>query len=371
MPVRRMRVAFVAPLHFGADSYVGGGERYPLNVARGVAAANPSVHVELIAMGAKPFVRSLQPRLHLRVLPVTLEGGVGFDHVSSAIVEALEPADIVHVHQAFTRPSQLAILTAKLLGKPVVVTDHGGRTNHVDESTDYLRIVDSCVFQSRFAADQLSESIDRRLIIPGGVDDRFFCPPRRAIVRKHVLFVGRLLPHKGVDRMLCALPKDVPCIIAGRPYDLDYVRYLRALAVTRTVTFLEDADDLLLRYLYRGAWATIMPSVHQDAWGRVYEAPELMGLTALESMACATPTIVSSAAALPEFVRDGETGFVFEDLDELFRHIDGFASGHTDAAHLGANARTLVEREYSLATVGERLSAVYADILRAQDSCGS
>jgi glycosyltransferase involved in cell wall biosynthesis len=37
---------------------------------------------------------------------------------------------------------------------------------------------------------------------------------------------------------------------------------------------------------------------------------ELLGLAALESMACGTAAIVSRVAALPEIVEDGVTGFI-------------------------------------------------------------
>jgi glycosyltransferase involved in cell wall biosynthesis len=364
------RVAFVAPLHFGSHAYVGGGERYPLNLARGIVAADPGVHVHLIAVGERPHVVSLQPRLHVHVLPMTLAGVNDFDHASSSLGDVLEDVDIVHVHQAFTRPSQLAILVGKLLGKPIVVTDHGALTNRVQDTVPYLELVDLFVFQSRFAARQITAG-SRRAVIPGGVDSRFFRPPRDAVEREFVLFVGRLLPHKGIDRLLCALPREVPCVVAGRAYDDGYARYVRAIAAGRDVTFVEDADDFTLRDLYRRAWATVLPSVHRDAWGSVYRAPELMGLTALESMSCGTPAIVSSTAALPEFVHDGSTGFVFEGLAELAERALALSKGDLDSDELGRNARASVESDYSLDVVGERLWRAYLDVWQRETSCAS
>jgi glycosyltransferase involved in cell wall biosynthesis len=176
--------------------------------------------------------------------------------------------------------------------------------------------------------------------------------------------VGRLLAHKGIDRLICALPPDLPCVLAGRAYDPAYAEYLRALASGRDITFIEDADDLAVRDLYQRAWATVLPSVHLDAWGRIYEAPELMGFSALESMACGTPTLVSPTAALPEFVRQGKTGFVCNGLGELAERCTAFAGGGLDADALGANARTLIEAEYSIEVAGRKLSIAYDELLQ-------
>lgn len=368
-PAVRRRIAFVTPLHFGADSYVGGGERYPLNLARGVVAADPGVHVDLIAIGDPQRV-SIQPRLDLHVLPISAPGDSFLDHVSSAVADALEDVDLVHIHQGFTRSSQVAILVAKFLGKPVALTDHGAGSRAAEQAVRYLQLFDLLVFQSRFAAGCIKGG-RRRVTIPGGVDDRFFRPTERPVAREFMMFVGRLLAHKGIDRLICALPRDLPCVVAGRAYDPSYAAYLHALAAGRDVRFVEDADDLELRELYRRAWATVLPSVHRDAWCGVYLAPELMGFSALESMACGTPTLVSPAAALPEFVRDGETGFVCEGLADFAERSVALASGDLDADALGRNARALVETAYSVEIAGERLMAAYNELWQAESGCGS
>lgn len=358
-PARSTRIALVTPMHFGAHAYVGGGERYPLNLARGLLAADPQVHVDLIGVGTPSRVFSPQPRLVVHVLPVAAQGSDPLDHVASGIGEVLEDADFVHVHQAFTRASQIAILVAKFLGKPLAVTDHGAITNQIERAVGYLDLVDLFIFQSEFAAAQVTGG-RARVTIPGGVDDHFFRPAPQPVEREFVLFAGRLLPHKGIDRMLSALPADLPCVVVGRPYDPAYARYLKALAARRDVKFIYDADDLVLRDLYRHAWAAVLPSVHRDAWGGVYQSPELMGFTPLESMACGTPAIVSTAAALPEFVRDGETGFVFGGLAELAGRLEELSSGETSADELGGRARAVIEAEYSLTVVGERIRRAYA-----------
>jgi glycosyltransferase involved in cell wall biosynthesis len=135
------------------------------------------------------------------------------------------------------------------------------------------------------------------------------------------------------------------------------------------VKFVYDADDITLRDLYRRAWATVLPSVHRDAWGNVNRAPELMGLTPLESMSCGTPAIVSTAGALPEFVRSESTGFVFSDLTELREQLLGLADGAVDADEMGRAARSVVDTRYSLEVVGRRLWDAYLEVLEGRGNC--
>ena len=74
-----------------------------------------------------------------------------------------------------------------------------------------------------------------------------------------------------------------------------------------------------------------------------------MGFTLLESMACGTPAICSRVGAMPEYVNDGETGFVFDTDDEL----DGAAAaavgkpraGGADGSTGAARDRTGVRPE--------------------------
>jgi glycosyltransferase involved in cell wall biosynthesis len=109
---------------------------------------------------------------------------------------------------------------------------------------------------------------------------------------------------------------------------------------------------------------SVLPSVYQDCYGNVYEAPELMGFTLLEAMACGTPAIASRVAAMPEFIREGETGFVFDTREELTSQLRRLAEEPELVEQMGRQARRCVEQEFDLRVAGARMRAVYDALIR-------
>jgi glycosyltransferase involved in cell wall biosynthesis len=201
------------------------------------------------------------------------------------------------------------------------------------------------------------------VMIKGGVDARLFTPPAVRPPRDRVLYVGRLLPHKGIDQLIEALPPDLPLTCCGRPYHADYFARLRHLAAGKQVEFVTDASDAVIREMYSRAWANVLPSVYQDCYGQRYVAPELMGLTLLEGMACGTPVICSRVGAMPEFVRHGETGFVFDTPAELTAQLRTLAGDPPLAERMGFHARRAVETEFDLRVCGAKLVDVYRGLI--------
>ena len=363
------KIAYLAPLYFDAGSCIGGGERFPSNMARGVAESSRGRYeVELISFSQAPSVRTLSPGVTLRLLTATGRSKHPLDVVSWELPEAIASADLVHLHQVYNRCAEVGLLVAKQQRKPVCVTDHGGFSSPLMKQLGLLDMVDRIIAYSDFGA-ALYRSSAPITVIKGGVDASRFTPPRQPVERDRLLYVGRLLPHKGIDRLINALPPELPLTICGRPYHVEYYEHLTTLAAGKRVEFVTDADDAQTLDLYRRAWANVLPSVYVDCYGHAHEAPELMGLTLLEAMSCGTPAVCSRVAAMPEFVRDGETGFIFDDLDELTARLRRLATEPGLADRLGRQGRALVEREFDYRVAGAKLVDVYDGLLvRATNS---
>ena len=88
-----------------------------------------------------------------------------------------------------------------------------------------------------------------------------------------------------------------------------------------------------------------------------------MGFTLLEAMACGTPAICSNVAGMPEYVLDGETGYVFDDLPMLTDRLRRLANDPDLVERLGRQARRQVEQEYDFRVAGARMVAVYEPLI--------
>jgi len=356
-----MRVIHVAPSAFGPQGLYGGGERYPLELARAIAAG---VECELVTFGSRPG-RWTSGGLQIRVLrPVGRLHGHPAQPVAPMLPATLVGADIVHAHHFRSLPTRMAAFTARMLGAATAITDHGlpGRT----WGGLVHRLFDRFLMVSEFSAGLLGAPPTRTQVIYGGADPRRFTPVPGGD-RDGVLFVGRLTPHKGIDRLIRALPAGVALRIAGsgghdlHPPEQGYPRLLRRLAEGRHVAFLGPVSDPLLPELYRRAAVVALPSLDRTCYGRRVPVSELLGLAALEAMASGTPVVASRIGGLAEVVVDGETGFLVEpgDTQALRDRLACIVSDRRLAARLGANARDLVMQRFTWRACAERCLSAY------------
>jgi glycosyltransferase involved in cell wall biosynthesis len=357
-----MRVIHVAPSAFGSEGLYGGGERYPLELARALAA---EVDCELVTFGSRPGRWQAGGGLRVRVLrPLAWLHGHPAQPVAPLLPAALTRAEVVHAHHFQSVPTRLSAVTARVLGAGTAVTDHGlpGRT----WGGLVHRLFDRFLAVSRFSARLLGAPPARTQVIYGGADTRRFAPEPGAD-RDGVLFVGRLTPHKGIDRLISALPAGAALRIAGstghdlRPPEQDYPVLLRRLAQGRDVSFLGPVPDPVLPDLYRQAAVLALPSLERTCYGRHVPVSELLGLAALEAMASGTPVVASRIGGLAEVVVDGETGFLVQpgDVAALADRLAWLLSDRRLAAQLGVNARDLVLERFTWRACAERCLAAY------------
>ena len=222
---------------------------------------------------------------------------------------------------------------------------------------------------SEYSARELGAPPARTRVIYGGADaDRY--RPDPAVSRRGVLFVGRITPHKGIDRLIEALPADASLLVAGSaghdpdPPESAYPELLQQLARGRDVRFLGTVADEELPALYRSAAVLALPSVHVTRYGRQIPVSELLGLVVLEAMASGTPVVCSRLGGLPEIVEDGETGFLVEpgSVDELKERLGEILCDRTLAGRLGRNARERALERFTWEACAERCLAAYSEL---------
>src|SRR5919106_1313564 len=264
-----MRVVHVAPTLFGPAGIFGGGERYPLELGRALA---HHVDCDLVSFGPAARSSSDASGLRIRILGTLAHvRGHPAHPIALGLGRALADADIVHVHHLRSAPSRLAALSARVRDIRTAVTDHGLAGG--DWAGLLPRLFDRFLTVSAYSARELGVPPSRTRVVYGGADPARFWPDSDAR-RRGVLFVGRLTPHKGVDRLIEALPEHAELRIVGSAGhdpdapERDYPNLLRSLAAKRRVEFLGAVADAELPTLYRGSQVLALPSVHVTHYGR-------------------------------------------------------------------------------------------------------
>jgi glycosyltransferase involved in cell wall biosynthesis len=338
---------------------IGGGERYALELARAQAAQR---RVRLVSLGPVAERRVEPGGLEVvrRRASWFLRGNIS-NPVALGVVEELRDAAVIHVHQFNTLLGNLAHLCARVLGVPIFYTDLAGGGWNLEAWFPLIRRADGHLAISQFAADYVAEAHavprDALRVIYGGVDlERYsYRPPTRR--RRHAVYLGRLVPHKGVENLLEGLPEGWTADIIGTPYDRRYGQELRRRAAGRAVIFREGVGDNDVRAILRTASCLVLPTRDQ---GR---RPELLGLVLLEAQALGTPVIATRVGALPEVIQHNVTGLLVppddpEALSKALRRLESEAT----RVRLAEAARARLEERFTWRKAAEACLSAYADL---------
>ena len=239
-PGRRARsVAYVSPARFADDSIVGGGERTAFDLATAMARLVPTRLVsfgpERVSTTRGPLrIEIHRPRRYIR--------DVDFDPLSFGFLRDLAGVDVVHCHHYQLAAPQLAILAAAAAGKRVFVTDRGAVGHHVDPEVDVAACVTEFLPISGFSRSLLPAEA-RVHVVRDGVSEVFMTPNGERPCGGRVLYVGRIMRHKGIDVLIDAVGEGTGLDVLGRVYDPEYHALLRERARGKDVRFVHDASD--------------------------------------------------------------------------------------------------------------------------------
>ncbi|MDY3552145.1 glycosyltransferase family 4 protein [Gemmata sp. JC717] len=359
--MNKPRVTHITPALFGEQGVFGGAERYSLELARSMAKVVPT---SLVAFGDVPKRFTTSEGLKVRVLgPAWRVRGQAFNRLHPGIVRAVAGADVVHCHQPRMLASEMCALLARATGRRAFASDLGAggwsfssRLNTDGWFHGHLHISE----YSRQVAGHAKRA--GAGVIYGGVDTELFAPDPNVRREPLVVFVGRLMPHKGVDVLIDALPAGMNLELIGRPYHERFFADLKRLAAGKRVTFRPDCTDFDIVRAYRRAACVVLPSLYRDRYGNESKVPELLGQTLIEGMACGAPGICTAVASLPEVVADGRTGFVVppNDAAALREKLRFLRDNESAVCELGAAGRARVLEHFTWSTTVTRCLEAYA-----------
>jgi phosphatidylinositol alpha-1,6-mannosyltransferase len=179
--------------------------------------------------------------------------------------------------------------------------------------------------------------------------------------RPVIVCVSRLVPRKGQDMLIRALPavrRRVPgaalLLVSGGPYRAKLERLAREQDVASDVVFTGSVPWAELPQHYAAGDVYAMPCRTRAAGLDV----EGLGIVYLEASATGLPVIGGDSGGAPDAVREGETGYVVpgRDVAALAERLTDLLGDPGRARRMGEAGRAWVEREWRWETQAGRLS---------------
>ena len=267
------------------------------------------------------------------------------------------------------------IIFAKLLGKKAIVLHRGEMKTHgmlLADPTRLFNVLTPSIVKilqrtTYYCADLIGVQ-GKNIIGIAGLDryeakifissaryintDLFTIKNKLNNRRKLVGFVGQLSFGKGVMNFVNAIPliskefDDIEFLIGGNGLLFDEIENItrgnKLYANVNLVGWVSHDDRLpdVLNELK----LLILPSHSEGLPGIVVEA-----------MACGTPVLATPVGAVPDVIKDGETGFIMENNSpECIAENVIRALKHPELEMILGDARALVEREFTYKVVVEK-----------------
>ena len=284
-------------------------------------------------------------------------------------------ADVVHVHDCFYLTSWAAGLASAARGTPMVLTQHVAMVDHPSGAVQAVqRLVYGTagrgllrrarrVFTlngqvTRFVAG-LGAAAEKISVLPNGVDaavyrrpldeperggirERFGLPPDRILV----LYVGRLVPKKGIDLVLGAADPGYDLVVVGTGDD-------RAVRERPEVHYLGGQPGEVVAELYRACDLFALPSTGEG-----------FPLVVQEAMSCGLPVVTSDDPGYaPYGLEQAGVTLIRRDAGSLRAALAALAADDAERARLGKLAAAYAAERFSWDRHVETLVDAYRSVL--------
>ena len=289
-------------------------------------------------------------------------------------------ADIVHVHDTRTFVGLSASFAARTHSIPYVVTCHGSLSTSIGSSSlkgihDHLIGKGLVRRASRIVAlndQELSDIVDfgipreKVVIVPNAIpvadsiDGGLFLEKGKDVrAAKTILFLGRIHPIKGIDRLIEAFSlvdktnNDCRLLIVGQDYGAQrsLSKLVKRKGLDEKVDFPgpiygKEKDELL-----EASDVLVLPSYR-----------ETFPLVILEAFAAGLPVVTTAGCGIAGELRSHQAALVVSSTAEMASAIEQCLHDSHLAGQLRRNAISLLKTTYSWDSVLKQISMIYGEV---------
>jgi rhamnosyl/mannosyltransferase len=323
---------------------VGGIETYAYNLAKGLVDAGQTVKVYTARVPGWPRRQVWQGIDVHRFRAIARPFSYPF---MPGIIPALAHGncDILHAHINSPMTVDFTAFASRLVGTPLVITYHADAvyTDIAEKAPAFRGWLNQAYWLSRHLAAGIARHLivtspiylessrflqryrHKISVVPPCVDPFFLVSPQDTASAKQnlgyaandllVLFVGRLVPYKGLRTLLRAfrhvrkrIRSAQLAIVGSGPEQPVLEQLANQLGLADAVRFVGTLSRPRLREAYSACDLFVLPSLSRS---------EAFGIVLLEAMARGKPVVATHVGGIPYVVRQGQSGILVPPFDPI------------------------------------------------------
>jgi teichuronic acid biosynthesis glycosyltransferase TuaC len=281
--------------------------------------------------------------------------------------------DLIHAHTIMP-DGFAAILLAGTFGLPVVCTVHGSDVNIYPRLNRATLVATRWALKSADFVVAVSHDLRRKIIalagdrqvevVHNGADPRTFKLSQKEDARarlglpqdkKIILFVGNLVPVKGLECLFCAIQR-LPrkdfclCVVGDGNSKLALQSLATHLRIRELCRFVGSRPHDEIPYWLSAADCLALTSVNEG-----------LGTILIEAMLCQVPVVATTVGGIPDLVIPGHTGTLVppEDPDALAKALGAVLDRDEHISAMVRQAQIRAQASFTWESNAHKMLAVY------------